>query len=350
MSREWGETILRPLYPGPEVAGWEEKAAQPVRRHPLLAGLVALVLVMAPLVTTDLQLRRFTQVVILVLAVLAINLCTGFAGMVSLGHGVFVGVGGFAMANLLDDAGYSFPVALALAMVCSGLFGVVLGLPAIRVKGLYLALITFGFALVFGPIARRGGSLTGGPSGRSIEFDTDPPGWTGLGPDKTQLYNYLVSLVVVILWIVALRALIDSRVGRAMRAVRDDEVAALAFGVDVTFVKTATFGISAAMAGTAGALDAFLFPFVSHTNYDVFLSLMLYAAAVVGGLGVLTGSVYGLVVLAVVPLLAQRLEFLGSPTLLFGLGLIVLTSIAPRGVAGLIDNLADRIHSSLPGR
>lgn len=316
------------------------------RRVPWLWVVIGLVLVAAPILSTDLQLRRFSQVVILILAILGINLCTGYGGMVSLGHGVFVGVGGFAMANLIDDAGLPMPVALLLAIGLSGLFGVILGLPAIRVKGLYLALLTFGFALVFGPLARRLGSFTGGPTGRSVDFESDPPAWTGLDSERTQLYNYVVCLVVVIVWIVLLQALIHSRVGRAMRAVRDDELAAVTFGVDLTFVKTVTFGISAAMAGTAGALDAFLFPFVSHTNYDVFLSLTLYAAAVVGGLGVVIGSVYGLIVLLVVPLVAGRLGFLGSPAVVFGLGLVVLTYVAPSGIAGLVVDLTERIESS----
>jgi branched-chain amino acid transport system permease protein len=316
------------------------------RRIPWLWLVVLTTLVIVPFFTSDLQLRRFSQVVILILAVLGINLCTGFGGMVSLGHGVFVGVGGFAMANLIDDAGLPMPVALLLAIACSGLFGVLLGLPAIRVRGIYLALVTFGFALVFGPIVRRMGTWTGGPTGRPVEFETDPPAWTGLDPGRTQLYNYLVCLVVVLVWMALLQSLIHSRVGRALRALRDDELAAVTFGVDVTFTKTAAFGLSAAMAGTAGALEAFLFPFVAHSNYDVFLSLTLYAAAVVGGLGVVVGSVYGLIVLLLVPIVADQLGFLGSATVVFGLGLIVLTYVAPRGIAGLIEDLAERIEAS----
>lgn len=320
------------------------------RRFPWLWLVVAAVAVAAPILATDLQLRRFSQAVILILAILGINLCTGLGGMVSLGHGVFVGVGGFAMANLLDEAGLPMPIALLGAILISGLFGVLLGLPAIRVRGLYLALVTFGFALVFGPVVRRLGSTTGGPTGRAIDFETAPPSWTGLGTDRTQLYNYLVCLVVIGIWMALLQALVHSRPGRALQAVRDDDLAAVSFGVDLTATRTIAFGISAAMAGTAGALEAFLFPFVSHTNYGVFLSLTLYAAAVVGGLGEMIGSFYGLVVLLLVPVLAGFVGFLGSPAVVFGLALIVLTYVAPRGIAGLVDDLADRIDSSRAAR
>ncbi len=315
------------------------------RGLPGFKTVIFLVLILAPIVTTDLQLRRFSQVLVLVLAVLGVNLCTGYVGLVSLGHGVFVGVGAFAMANYLDELSMPFPVAFLLATITAGLFGVVLGLPALRVKGIYLALITFGFALVLGPVARRMGSITGGVTGRSVEFDGDPPAWTGLGPDRTQLYRYILCVIVLLIWFGAVQSLINSRMGRAMRAVRDNEVAAVTFGVDLTILKTGAFGISAAMAGSAGALQTFLFPFVSHTKFDIFLSLRLYAAAVIGGLGTLAGAVYGVASLLLVPLLGTLLGSLGSETIVFGLALILLTYLAPSGIAGMADRLGAWIRS-----
>lgn len=341
-SGDGSSTDLGEFDPRPDLDDY----SSPRRRGlPGLSVLLVVILVAAPLLTTDLQLRRFSQVLVLVLAVLGVNLCTGFGGLVSLGHGAFVGIGAFTMANLIDDLSLPLPVALLGSTLVAGAFGAVLGLPALRIKGTYLALITFGFALVLGPVARRMGTLTGGVTGRSVEFDPNPPGWTGLGADQVQLYRYLVCLAVVVLWFAAAWALIDSRMGRAIRAVRDDEVAASTFGVDLTAVKTGTFAISAAMAGTAGALQAFLFPFVSHTNYDVFLSLRLYAAAVIGGLGLLVGAVYGVAALLVVPVLNQFLGFIGSEAVVFGFGLIVLTYLAPGGLADLIDRGVDRVRA-----
>lgn len=312
---------------------------------PFLKTIVTLVLLAAPFVTTDLQLRRFSQVLVLVLAVLGVNFCTGYAGLVSLGHGVFVGIGAFAMANYLDDLSLSFLPALLLATVTTGLFGVLLGLPALRVKGIYLALLTFGFALVFGPVARRLGSITGGVNGRAVEFNGDPPDWTGLGTDRTQLYRYALCVLVVVAWFLMSHSLVNSRMGRAMRATKDDETAAASFGVNLTVVKTGAFAISAAMAGSAGALQTFLFPFVSHTKFDVFLSLRLYAAAVIGGLGSMVGAVYGVASLLLVPLLSRILGSFGSETIVFGLALILLTYFAPTGVAGLADRFGIWIRS-----
>ncbi len=312
---------------------------------PGLKIIITLILLAMPFLATDLQLRRFSQVLVLVLAVLGVNFCTGYVGLVSLGHGVFVGVGAFAMANYLDDLSMPFLPAMVLSTATAGLFGVVLGLPALRIKGVYLALLTFGYALAFGPVARRLGTITGGVNGRSVEYAETPPSWTGLGADRTQLYRYAICVLVVLVWFALVHSLMSSRVGRAMRAVRDDETAAAAFGVDLTVIKTGAFGLSAAMAGSAGALQTFLFPFVTHSKFDVFLSLRLYAAAVIGGLGALVGAVYGVASLLLVPVIGRILGAEGSETIVFGLALILLTYLAPNGLAGIADRFATWIRA-----
>lgn len=298
---------------------------------------IPVLLVVMPVVASDLQLRRFSQVLVLVLAVLGVNLATGYTGLISLGHGVFVGVGAFAMANLLDEANLNFFIALPLATLIAGFAGFVLGLPALRIRGIYLALITFGFALTFGPVARRLGSMTGGPSGRPIDRNIDPPKFLGLSEEWFAEYRYLVSLVVVTGWFWIAKNLVDSRIGRATRATRDDQLAAVVFGVNPVVIKSGVFSISAAMAGTAGALQAWQFPFVSHADFDVFLSLRLYAAAVLGGLGSIAGAVYGVVALILVPAANNIIGVIGSDAIVFGLGLIVLTYFAPNGIAGVIE-------------
>ncbi len=335
-------------------------AVRPPRRPPRRpisfspAWLCAFVLVAVPVFASELQLRRFTQLLVLVLAVMGVNLITGYAGVFSLGHGVFVGIGAFAMAQLSDD--YSLPllVALPISSLIAGAFGVLLGLPALRIRGVYLALITFGFALAFGPIARRLGTITGGPTGRSVEADFTAPGWMGLGDDQTQLYRYFVCLAVVAMFFVLMINLVNSRVGRSVRALRDGELAAQVFGVNPTMTKTAVFGLSAAMAGAAGALQVFLFPFVSHADFDVFLSLRLYAAAVLGGLGTVVGAIYGVIALIIVPAIGGLvaridlgalngfLSFIGSQSVGFGLGLVMLTYFAPDGVAGVVERWRNR--------
>jgi len=313
-------------------------------RSVVALGALVVVLAIPPFVSNSLELTRLSRLIVLVLAVLGVNLLTGYTGLISLGHGVFVGVGAFTMANFIDQ-GMGLILAGLLATVFSGLAGIVLGLPALRVRGLHLALVTFGIALAFGPFARRLGAWTGGPSGRTVDNEAFvPPGFLGLD-DHVHVWRYLVCLAAVAVWFVLARNLVDSRIGRALRTVRDNENAAAAFGVDTRRVKAGALAISAAMAGTAGALQAILNPYVSHTDFDAFLSLRLYAAAVIGGLGALAGAVYGVLALIVVPAVNGAIGLLDSESIVFGAGLVIMTFVAPGGIAGLADRVGRRKSS-----
>ena len=298
-------------------------------------ALLALLVIVPPFVTDALELNRLSRLVVLVLAVLGVNLLTGYTGLISLGHGVFVGVGAFTMANLIDQ-GMSLFLAGMLATLFTGAVGLVLGLPALRVRGLYLALITFGIALAFGPFARRLGTWTGGVTGRTVTNEAfAPPGFLGLD-DQTHVWRYGCCLAVVGLWFLIVRNLIDSRMGRALRTIRDDERAAATFGINVPGVKAGALAVSAAMTGTAGVLQAILNPYVSHSDFDAFLSLRLYAAAVLGGLGTLVGAVVGVIALIVVPAINGAIGLIDNEAVVFGAGLIIITFVAPSGLAGLL--------------
>lgn len=298
-------------------------------------ALLALAAVIAPLVTDPLELTRLSRLVVLVLAVLGVNLLTGYTGLISLGHGVFVGVGAFTMANLIDQ-GMSLFLAGLLATAFTGVVGLILGLPALRVRGLYLALITFGIALAFPPFARRLGSWTGGVTGRTVANENfAPPSFLGLD-EHVHVWRYAVCLVVVALWFLLTRNLVNSRAGRSIRTLRDNEAAAATFGVNVAATKAGALAISAAMTGTAGALQAILNPYVSHGDFDAFLSLRLYAAAVLGGLGTLVGAVLGVLALIIVPILNGVVGIVDNEQVVFGAGLIIVTFVAPSGLAGLL--------------
>lgn len=300
--------------------------------------LLAAMTIIAPLVTNSLELNRLSRLIVLVLAVLAVNLLTGYGGLISLGHGVFVGVGAFTMANLIDQ-GLSLFVAGFLATIFTGVVGLLLGLPALRVRGLYLALITFGTALAFPPLARRLGSWTGGVTGRNVTNDAFvPPAFLGLD-NHVHIWRYGTCLVVVAVWFILIRNLIGSRMGRALRSLRDNEAAAATFGINVSAVKAGALFVSASMTGTAGVLQAILNPYVSHADFDAFLSLRLYAAAVLGGLGTLVGAVLGVIALIVVPMLNGIIGVIDNQQVVFGAGLVIITFVAPSGIAGLI---ADR--------
>lgn len=307
------------------------------RSLPIAVALTAAVLL--PMVVNRGLLEDFSRVFVLILAVLGVNLLTGTTGLISLGHGIFVGIGAFAMANLLDQE-LPVVVALLIATAMAGVAGVIVALPSLRVRGPYLALITLGLSVMFPPIGRRLGRFTGSALGRTVNVEGfDPPDFLRLD-DHPHIWNYVVCLVVVALWFWVTWNLLNSRMGRAIRATKDHEHAASAFGINIAVAKAATFGISAAMAGTAGALQAIIDPYLNTNDYDWTFSLELYTSAVIGGLGSLLGAIVGALIYIGLPWLNEFLGVLDSPSLAFGLGLLIVIALAPDGVVGVLRRFA----------
>lgn len=305
--------------------------------RPSIGLVIAVVgLLLLPLFTDPIQLRRYASLIVLSLAVLGVIVATGYTGLISLGHAVFVGLGAFSMASYLDLAGLPFLVAIPCTFATCAVVGWLMGLPALRIKGIYLALVTLGVSIMFPALAKQFPRFTGGVSGRAVETTFDPPSWTGLDETQTVLWRYLFCLAVCGLMFWMTSSVLGGRMGRAMQAVRDNEPAAASFGVDLIRTKAGAFGLSAGLAGTAGALQVVLFPFVSHEQYTVFLSFRLYAAAVLGGVATMVGAVYGVIALVLIPAVNNGLQLLENDVLVFGIGLIVLTFVSPDGIAGLL--------------
>lgn len=313
------------------------------------AGLLAVWLVAMPLTSTATQLVQNTQAMVMVLAVLGVNLTTGYGGMISLGHGVFVALGSFATAYAAADLGLPWAVSILAGAVLAGTLGAVVGLPALRIKGIYLALVTLGLAIVFQPLSKRFTAFTGGVSGRTVDAEVIAPTWFGTSRWSQGLYRYLICVAVVVMALWLVRQLVDSRPGRAMRAVRDDDTAAAVYGVNLTTTRLATFAASAALAGLAGALQVVLLPYASQESFPPQESLVLYATAVLGGLGSIWGSVLGVAIreaaaaagsgLASIDglgAISELFDLFDDERLLFGGALIVLTFVFPRGLASAI--------------
>ncbi len=311
-----------------------------------------------PLTSTSTQLLRNTQAVVTVLAVLGVNLATGYGGMISLGHGVFVAVGSFGTAYAVADLGLPWAVAIPVGAVLAGTLGAVVGLPALRIKGIYLALVTLGLGIVFQPLSKRLPAFTGGVSGRTVDAEMTAPTWLGTSRWSDGLYRYLICVAVVAMALWVVHQLVDSRPGRAMRAVRDDDTAAAVHGVNLTTTRLATFAVSAALAGLAGSLHVVLVPFASQESFPPQESLVLYATAVLGGLGSIWGSVLGVALREVAAIAGSglaRLDGLGAVSalfdlfdderLLFGVALIALTFVFPRGLASATVRHTRRRHA-----
>ena len=327
-------------------------AQAPRRFTPVsVAGLIVLagLLVAIPFLTTTTSLRQATQIVVSVLAVLGVNIATGYGGMISLGHGVFVGVGAFATGYYVGDLQLPWLLAIVLGAITAGLAGALVGVPALRIRGIHLALVTLGLAIVFRPLSKRFPSITGGVSGRSIDAQFDAPGWwPSDGRMASSVYRYVFCVLIVVLVLWATWNLVNSRFGRSMRALRDNHMAAAIYGIDLVAARVTTFAISAGIAGLCGALQVLLVPFVSQDKYPAQESLVIYASAVIGGLGTIWGSVLGVLAQTVLGKagsalagydglgpLGEFFDLLDESAFVFGVGLIILTFLFPRGLAGL---------------
>ncbi|MDG1198732.1 MAG: branched-chain amino acid ABC transporter permease [Actinomycetota bacterium] len=321
------------------------------RIKPLQSIAVVLIttwLVCLPFVSTTTELRQHTQVIIAVLAVLGVNIATGYGGMISLGHGVFVGIGAFATGYFVDEMSFPWILAICMGIVTASLSGALVGIPALRIKGIHLALLTLCMAIVFQPLSKRFPAFTGGVSGKAIEARFEAPLWFGDSRMASAVYRYVFCILVVLFALGLTWNLVNSRAGRAMRALRDNDTAAAIYGVNLVRTRVITFSISAGLAGLAGALQVVLVPYVSQANYTVQESLVVYATAVIGGLGSIWGSVLGVVARTGFGALGERLsgvdgfgflseffELLDEQAFVFGVGLIALTFIFPGGLAGI---------------
>ena len=311
------------------------------RRGLLAWAVLVAILVFAPVFLDRIQLGRLSRDVALASGVLGVNVATGYGGLITLGHGAFMGIGAFSTAYFLDKFNWPFAVAIPggalFALVC----GCVFALPALRIRGIYLALVTFGFAIVFPMLARRFTFLTGGVTGKPIKAALEPPAWTGLDQSQRHIFVYLVVVGSVAAAFILVAGVVNSRPGRALRAVRDGEIAAASSGVNLVTTKVGAFGLSAGLAGLTGALHVSSFPFVSHEQFSFVESLRLYAAAVVGGLGSLLGSMLGAAMLIAAPRVNDALELFSSDVFFLGAALLVLTLFFPRGLVGMVDRLRE---------
>jgi len=315
-----------------------------------VVGLLAL-LAMAcalPLVLSNFRLFQFSQVYIYAIAILGLNMLTGYNGQFSLGHGAFYAVGAYVSAIMMDrwnvPYGWTIPVAGVLCLVVGFLFG----LPALRLEGLYLALATFSLALAVPQILKYFEHWTGGSQGIVLSKPNAPFGLR-LNPDQW-LYFVTLATLVVLFWMGA--NLLRGRVGRAIVAIRDNHIAAEAMGVNSALYKSLVFGVSAAYTGVAGALSASVIAYVAPDSFNVFLSVTLLIGSVIGGLASISGAVFGALFIQFVPNWAQDISK-AAPWAIFGVFLIVFMYVMPFGIAGAIRLLwirATRSRAQQEGR
>ena len=298
-----------------------------------------------PFVLPSYAVFQLTLVISYALALLGLNLLTGFNGQISLGHGAFFALGAYAAAMLMEHAGWPYWATLPAAALLGGGLGYLFGLPALKLDGVYLALATFALGVATPQLLKYKGleAWTGGSQGLVL-MKPDAP--FGLPLDADQWLYFFCLAVAVALFLVA-RNLLRGNVGLSLVAVRDHPIAAQAMGVDNARVKTLTFGLSALYTSVGGALSAIAVQFVAPDSFSVFLSITLLVGAVVGGLSSLSGALYGALFIQFVPRLAEQVSK-AAPWAVYGAILLVLMLVWPTGVAGGVARLKSRIFQRSP--
>ncbi len=317
----------------------------------LAAGVVAVFL--APRWVSDIKLA---QMGVYFIALLGLNIVTGYTGQISLGHSAFMAIGGYTTAILVADHGVRDLWTIPLAGLVAGVAGFLVGLPALRLSGLYLALATFGLAVAMPDLLRwdKLESVTKG--GQAIQL-FNSPALTGKGFENvdllghsvtfTRAVDYLTWGVAFVLLVVAW-LLLRGAPGRAFRAVRDSEVAATSSGVNIAAYKTLAFAISAAYAGIAGSLLVIAVAFADPQSFPAKLSLTLLVGVVVAGLGSLWGVLAGAAFIQFLPDVAVHFsKAQGVPDTVYGAALIVIVLVLPMGVAGGLQRVLTPLTSRL---
>lgn len=306
-----------------------------------LTGLAILLVaaLVLPFLLSNYHVFQLTLVLVYAIALLGLNMLTGYNGQISLGHGAFYAIGAYCAAILMDKWGVPYwatlPVAGAVCLAAGFLFG----LPALRLEGLYLALATFALGVSLPQLLKYHHieQWTGGVQGITI-IKPDAPEFLaqiGLALNQDQ-WLYFFTLAVTIVMFAVGRNLLRGRVGRAMLAIRDNPVAAQAMGVNNALYKSLTFGVSAMYTGVAGALGAIAVQFVAPDSFNFFLSLAFLIGIVVGGLASISGAVYGAFFIQFVPNIADAVSK-AAPWAIFGIFLIAFVYLMPGGIAGVVQ-------------
>lgn len=296
-------------------------------------AVVAIVIALVPWFVPSFLAFELTYAGAYAIAILGLVVLTGFNGQISLGHGAFMAIGGYAIAIAAQNAGLPPELSIFLAAVLSALIGALVGLVALRLAGAYLALATFALAVAVPPLIKRFGSITGGSQGITLPAAHPPAALAHVFNGERWLYLetwLLVGVLFALTWFV-----LRGRVGRALRALRDNEIAAVSFGINPVRFKSLAFAWSAAYAGIAGALIAVATAYVSPDTYSLQLSLALVIGVVLGGLDTLWGAMIGGFVVEFLPLWAQTINTAAS-SLIYGIALILVMVLMPGGVAGAI--------------
>ena len=308
----------------------------------MVPTLTLLVLAIAlPAFAKGFFLFQVTQVMIFAIAIMGLNLLVGFSGQLSLGHGAFYAIGAYTAAILMGQYDMHYGFALAAAGAVAFLFGFLFGLPALRLEGHYLAMATFSLAVAMPQVIKLSvlEAWTGGSQGIAVNKPKVP---FGASLSEDQWLYYITLITTCLLYLVA-RNLIKSRTGLALLAVKENQIAAKAMGVNVSIYKTLAFGMSAAFNGIAGALSAMAVQYIAPESFTFYLSAAILVGLVVGGVGWLPGAFFGAIFVLLVPNVAETVSK-GLSGAIYGIFLIALIFFLPSGASTFREFIFNRFQ------
>jgi len=310
------------------------------RRQMIVVAVVLLAACLLPFVVSNYRTFQFTLALVYAIALLGLNMLTGYNGQISLGHGAFYAIGAYTAAILMEHYGVPYWATIPVAALVCLVAGFLFGLPALRLEGLYLALATFALAVSLPALLKYHHleQWTGGVQGIVI-IKPDPPFGLPLNPDQ---WLYYFTLAITVLMFALAWNILRGRMGRAMVAIRDQHTAAEAMGIHTAMVKSMTFGVSAMYTGVAGALGAIAIQFVAPDSFNIFVSIMFLVGIVIGGLASISGAIYGALFIQFVPNIADAISK-AAPWAIFGIFLLGFVYVMPMGVAGAVRMAVARL-------
>ena len=312
-------------------------------------GTTALIVLVAllPFALSNYHVFELTMVMIYAIAVLGLNILTGYNGQISLGHGGFFAVGAYTTAILMHHYAVPYWATLPPAALICFVLGVLFGLPALRFEGPYLALVTLAMAVATPQVLKYFDNWTGGQQGLNL-VKPSPPAALGIDRDR---WLYFITLLVLLLAIRVAANLLHGRTGRALVAIRDHPIAAAAMGIDTARYKTLAFGTSTLFTGVAGALSAIVIGFVAPESFTLFLSISFLVGSAIGGIATIGGAIVGGIFIQFVPNLANDISD-AAPSALYGVAMLLFMYAMPHGVVGTLGPLLTRsmlrIHARWP--
>lgn len=311
------------------------------------SALLVAALVLLPFLVKNYRVFQFNLVLVYAVAILGLNILTGFNGQISLGHGAFYAFGAYTAAIMMDKLGAPYWTTLPVAGAVCFAFGFLVGFPALRLAGHYLALATFALALAVPQLLKykKIEGWTGGVQGIVLSKPDAPFEFSLFGqPLSPDRWLYFFTLLATAIMFLLAWNLLRGRVGRALIAIRDHPIAATAMGINLPMFKSLAFGVSAGFTGVAGALGAIAVAYVSPDSFTVTLSIFLLVGVVVGGLASIPGAIFGAIFIQFVPNISDQISK-SAPAAIYGILLIGLMYLMPTGVMGMVQRVWARLGS-----